>query len=347
MSKRDKSRRAPRAFSADDSTIVKREEETAEKELEALAPPESPPLRSETATTELSRGLKWGGILFTALGGLVVLGAGLWLNDLVASLSARQDWIGWVALALVAVATLAAAMMALREAWALLRLHRLGRMRLDAESALRHGDKPLAKRSAASITNLYRSREELAWGRARLADHKDDIMDARETLALTERELLAPLDAEARTIIAGTAQRVSVITAVSPVALLDMAVVAAQNLRMLRRLAALYGARPGLIGLIRLTRMVITHIVLTGGLALGDDLIQQLIGHRLMAKLSARLGEGLFNGALTARIGLAALDVCRPLPFIETSPPRLRTLVGEIARQAYMKSDTSEPVRTS
>jgi putative membrane protein len=121
-----------------------------------------------------------------------------------------------------------------------------------------------------------------------------------------------------------------------------MAVVAAQNMRMLRSIATLYGARPGTIGLFRLARMVLAHIVLTGGIALGDDLIQQLIGHRLVAKLSARLGEGLFNGALTARIGLAAIEVCRPLPFIEVKQPRLRDLVAEIALKKTAKSPNQD-----
>ena len=110
-----------------------------------------------------------------------------------------------------------------------------------------------------------------------------------------------------------------------------MAFVAAENLRLLRRLATLYGARPGALVLARLARMVVAHIVLTGGIALGDDLIQQMIGHGLAARLSARLGEGVFNGALTARIGIAAIDVCRPLPFIEAERPRFRDLVARIA----------------
>jgi putative membrane protein len=83
--------------------------------------------------------------------------------------------------------------------------------------------------------------------------------------------------------------------------------------------------------LLKLARMVVTHIVLTGGIALGDDVIHQLVGHGLTAKLSTRLGEGLFNGALTTRIGLAAIDVCRPLPYIDVARPRFRELVAEVA----------------
>jgi putative membrane protein len=56
-----------------------------------------------------------------------------------------------------------------------------------------------------------------------------------------------------------------------------------------------------------------------------------MLGHSLTAKLSARLGEGLFNGALTTRIGLAAIDVCRPLPYLEAQRPRFRELVAEVA----------------
>ena len=62
-------------------------------------------------------------------------------------------------------------------------------------------------------------------------------------------------------------------------------------------------------------RHVIAHLAVTGGIAAGDSLIQQMLGHGVAAKLSARLGEGVLNGLLTARLGLAAIDVARPLPF--------------------------------
>ena len=73
-------------------------------------------------------------------------------------------------------------------------------------------------------------------------------------------------------------------------------------------------------------------VVLTGGLATSDSLIQQILGHGIAAKLSARLGEGLLNGLLTARLGLAAIDVVRPLPFAALSRPTLSDLMSEALR---------------
>jgi putative membrane protein len=279
----------------------------------------------------LERGWRWGGILVAAIGGLIGLASAVWLHDLVRDMMVRQDWIGWTTIGLLGIAILALLMIILREGAGLARLGRLGRLRHEADAAALQGDKALAFDVVSRLKRLYHGRNDLALGLARLAEHEADIMSAAELLRLSERTLVAPLDPLARGTVAASAKRVSVVTAVSPGALIDMLFVAAENLRMLRRLATLYGARPGALSLIKLARMVVTHIVLTGGIALGDDVIQQLVGHGLTAKLSARLGEGLFNGALTTRIGLAAIDVCRPLPYIEVQRPRFRELVAEVA----------------
>jgi putative membrane protein len=296
----------------------------------AAEPPSlpSPPVR---ALPRLERGLRWGSILLGALGALISLIASLWLYDWVLSLIARGDWIGWVAVALLGLVLFALLMIIVREAAGLARLGRLGKIRHEADSAARQDDKVLAVDVVTRLKRFYGGREDIAWGLKRLAEHEHDIMDAEELLRLAERTLIAPLDPVARSIVAASAKRVSVVTAVSPGAVIDMMFVAAENLRLLRRLATLYGARPGTLALLKLARMVVTHIVLTGGIAIGDDVIQQVIGHGLTAKLPARLGEGLFNGALTTRIGIAAIDVCRPLPYIESQRPRFRELVAEVA----------------
>jgi putative membrane protein len=310
------------------------------EEIEVIETPRAPPAIATDAAQlpatvralpALERGWRWGSILLAAIGGLVGLASVVWLHDLVRDMMARQDWIGWTTIGLLGLAIVALLMIILREAAGLARLGRLGRLRHEADSAAIEGDKTLALDVVRRLKRLYHGRKDLAWGLSRLAEHEGDIMNATELLRLSERTLVAPLDPIACSIVAASAKRVSVVTAVSPGALIDMLFVAAENLRMLRRLATLYGARPGTLSLFKLARMVVTHIVLTGGIALGDDVIQQLVGHGLTAKLSARLGEGLFNGALTTRIGLAAIDVCRPLPYIEVQRPRFRELVAEVA----------------
>jgi len=82
-------------------------------------------------------------------------------------------------------------------------------------------------------------------------------------------------------------------------------------------------------------RHVIAHVAITGGMAASDSLIQQVLGHGLAAKLSQRLGEGMLNGLLTARLGLAAVDVTRPLPFTALPRPAL----GDLARDLLLKRD--------
>ena len=91
--------------------------------------------------------------------------------------------------------------------------------------------------------------------------------------------------------------------------------------------------RPGTLGMISLLRHVITHLAITGGMAAGDTLLQQMLGHGIAAKLSQRLGEGVLNGLLTARLGLAAIDVTRPLPFTALPRPALTDLASDLLRK--------------
>jgi putative membrane protein len=275
----------------------------------------------------------WLGIMVSALLGLAALAAGVAFARFVSVVLERSDWIGIVGWSLLGLAFLALIVLALKELLGLVRLSRLAGLRREAEEAHRSRDAIAERRVVRRLRRVLSGRTDIAWGLARFAEHERDVHDPGELLALAEREIVAPLDAQAKRLILSSAKRVSLVTAMSPMAAIAVAFVLMENLRMLRGLATLYGGRPGMLGGMRLARMVFVHILATGGVALTDDLIGQFIGQDLARRLSRRLGEGLFNGALTARIGAAAAEVCRPLPYIEATPVRVRDILAELTRR--------------
>lgn len=264
-------------------------------------------------------------LFWAGAGGFLTLVLSVAAWDFVARLFERAPVLGAVATALGVVALLAALVLALREAAAWARLARLDRLHAAALAAT---DLAAARRVTAGLADLYAARPDLAWGRARLAERQDEVLDPEALLDLAERELMAPLDAAARREIEGAARMVATVTAVVPLALADVAAALVANLRMIRRIAEIYGGRAGTFGSWRLARTVFTHLAATGAVAVGDDLIHSVAGGGIVGKLSRRFGEGVVNGALTARVGIAAMEVCRPLPFAALPRPRVSSLTG-------------------
>jgi putative membrane protein len=278
------------------------------------------------------QGIGWGGLFMAALGGLISLAIGLAIDQLIRDLFTRADWLGWTAVALTALAVVAILAVAMRELFGLWRLSKIDALRARAAKANDTDDDALAKAVAADLLALYAERPELARGRAAVASHLGEIVDGRDRLVLIERDLLAPLDRQAASMVLESAKRVSLVTAISPRALVDVLFVLAETTRLVRRLARHYGGRPGTVGFWRLMRAVLGHLTLTGGMAMGESLVQQLVGQGLAARLSAKLGEGVVNGLLTARIGLATIDQIRPLPFLKSTRPTLSEMMAELTR---------------
>ncbi len=298
-------------------------------------PGDAAPIPSTTAPRARRRTIAdgagiWGGIFLSALGAIIALAISLWIGDFIASLMVREGWLGWLALGLFITLCVAAFALAVRELSGIFALRRLKSLRADADRAWRQDDARAARRVVTGLKAVYAGRPDVALALERLARGGLDIAGGREIIGFADRELAAALDAEARRIVSTTAQRVALLTALSPGAVLDIAIVAAQTLGMLRKLAQLYGGRPGFIGLMRLARRVVSHLILTGGIALTLDIAQDLLGKRLAGMVAGKLGEGVFNGALTARLGLAAMDLCRPVPNVVSQAPSVRGIVNEI-----------------
>jgi putative membrane protein len=327
--------RRPAAFRLDDPNVVVTVEpgRAARGTVRIMVEPEaSLPVVAEPDPLPRRR-FAWGVLFWSALSGLIALGIGVSVTRLIEDLFGRNEGLGWLGAALAALAGLAFMAIALREALGLWRLASIEKLRQRGAETLVSDDRASGQAVVRDALALAGRMPRLARARARLEGHLEDIIDGADLVRLAERELMEPLDRDARRIVSDAAKRVSLVTAVSPRAALDMLFVLATALSVVRRLAYLYGGRPGTLGLIRLMREVIAHLVLTGGMAAGDSLIQQVLGHGIAAKVSVRLGEGVLNGLLTARLGLAAIEVTRPLPFAALPVPTLADVAGNLLRR--------------
>jgi putative membrane protein len=279
------------------------------------------------------RRFPWAKLFWSAFGGLMSLAAYLAATRLIDDLFARATWLGWVGVALTVTAAIALVAVVAREAIGLARLATVENLRTRAADIIARDDREAGRALIGDLISYARTAPRLARGRSALEAHARDIIDGADLVRLAERDLMPPLDEEARRLVTAAAKRVSVVTAVSPRAAVDMAFVLFTAVRLIRALAELYGGRPGALGLIRLVRLVIAHLAFTGGMSAGDSILQQMLGHGVAAKLSARLGEGVLNGLLTARLGLAAIEVARPLPFAALNPPSIADLAGGLLRK--------------
>ena len=233
--------------------------------------------------------------------------------------------LGWIGAVLTGLFVLAALLVIGRELRAWARLGRLDRVHQQVSEAATLAQ---AQAAVSAVSALYKGRAEMSWALARLQESQAQEVDFETLLSLAERELMAPLDDLARREIEAAARQVALVTALVPLALADVVAALAANLRMIRRLGEIYGGRAGTFGALRLARKVLTHLVATGAVAVGDDMIEAVAGGGVLSKLSRRFGEGVVNGALTARVGVAALEVCRPMPFKTLEKPRITAVVG-------------------
>jgi len=338
MSERTPHRR-PATFKLDDPAVIVMDPDDSSRPARGtihVTPEADPALLPVPAAASLvpaRRRLRWGAVFWTAIGGLVLLGLGLSITHLIEDLFARSEGLGYLGLTFAVVAALALTAVIARETFGLARLAAIENMHRRAAEVLVSDDRPASRRIVDDLLKLAHQNPQLARARAALQEHADDIIDGADMIKLAERELMTPLDQEARRLVSSAAQRVSIVTAVSPRALIDVLFVLVASLRLIRQLARLYGGRPGALGMIRLIRHAIAHLAITGGMAASDGLVQQVLGHGIAAKLSQRLGEGMLNGLLTARLGLAAIDVTRPLPFTALPRPALADLAKDLLRK--------------
>ncbi|MBP2171563.1 putative membrane protein [Erwinia toletana] len=168
----------------------------------------------------------------------------------------------------------------------------------------------------------------------------------REVVALYAQLVQPVQDRQARREISRSAAESTLMIAVSPLALVDMAFIAWRNLRLVNRIAAIYGIELGYFSRLRLFRLVLLNIAFAGASELVREVGMDWISQDIAARLSARAAQGIGVGLLTARLGIKAMELCRPLPWLEDDKPRLgdfrRELIGQLKDTVQGNSKTQQ-----
>ncbi|GHC31204.1 YcjF family protein [Aidingimonas halophila] len=268
---------------------------------------------------------RWG--LMILLGGSLVMG-GVELGQGLYGATLGGDWSSgaWSALGLFALGLGGVAVV--RELWRLARLRRHVQLRqrladLDAHSPQR----------AASLADTLRRQLGLdddhphwqAFQQAHQPHH-----DGGEIRHLLSHHLLAPRDREARRLISRMSGDTAIMVAVSPLTLVDMTLVAWRNLALIDRIARLYGLELGYASRLRLFRAVLYNMAFAGASEMASEAGMEVLSMNLAGKLSARAGQGLGVGLLSARLGLRCVQLARPLPFEDGQSPRISDLRREL-----------------
>lgn len=243
-----------------------------------------------------------------------------------ADLITTAPLLGWPFAALLGLVGVTAVGAVGREVHELRRLARRAATRLAAErmaaSAL-HGN---AERLLAPLAQRYARVPAFADGVGEYMARASDALDDRERLILFERNVLAPVDRAAYRLVLEGSRDIGLLTAISPLGLLDGFLVLWRTLIMLRAIARLYGMAPGALASLALLRRCIRNAALAGLADVVTHAAVEHVGASLIALLSARAGQGAGNALLAARLGVEAMRQSRPLPFIAEPLPTVREL---------------------
>lgn len=170
-----------------------------------------------------------------------------------------------------------------------------------------------------------------------------DTHNDREIVTLYAQLVQPVLDRQAHREISRHAAESTLMIAVSPLALVDMAFIAWRNLRLVNRIAAIYGIELGYFSRIRLFRLVLLNMAFAGAAELVREVGLDWVSQDIAARLSARAAQGIGAGLLTARLGIKAMELCRPLPWLEDDKPRLsdfrRELLGQLKDSLAKNAD--------
>lgn len=147
-------------------------------------------------------------------------------------------------------------------------------------------------------------------------------------------------DKRAKALISKHAGESALMVALSPLAVVDMLLVAWRNIRLIEQVSEVYGVELGYLGRLRLFKMVLQNMAFAGATEIATDVGVDMLSTGLAGKLSTRAAQGLGIGLITARFGLKTMNLMRPLPWMNDEAPKLSDMRKTIVTQLASKLGT-------
>ncbi|MGB2079427.1 MAG: YcjF family protein, partial [Vibrio sp.] len=182
----------------------------------------------------------------------------------------------------------------------------------------------LAKKSGVTLEHAGYDR----WHQSVQPTHND-----AEVIELYDSMVLVNQDNKAKQLVATYASEAAVLVAVSPLAIADVLLVAWRNLKLIQQLGDIYGVELGYWSRVKLLKLVFVNMAAAGASELITDAGMSALSMDMAGKLSTRAAQGIGVGLLTARLGIKAIGILRPLPWREEKALRLSQVRKQITRQ--------------
>lgn len=272
------------------------------------------------------RGRKWfAATLLASFSGLVIWQA---IDNVVTSIQSA-DWLslGWAGF-ISALAGLGLSALG-KELWKLRKLRNHFSVQEQAEAlintdAVGHGQafcEQIAKESGIQAKSPAYQR----WQSSLDSSHSDaEVLEMYDAMVVSEQ------DKQATKLVSQYSTEAAALVAISPLAVADMLLVAWRNFKMIDQLADLYGVELGYWSRLKLFKAVLVNMAAAGASELAIDASMDLLSMDLAGKVSARAGQGLGVGILTARLGLKAMSLLRPLPWHKDRAVKLSAIRKQI-----------------
>ena len=266
------------------------------------------------------------------LWGMVTLLVGLTIWELVQFIQALYQW-HWSAAAVAGSIGVVTMGLLIKVVWEFLGQQRefeqVSLLREQSDKYLIENHYGQSQQWIALLRSLYENKPQAALLEDALKTLPDYNGDAEVVRHLAEH-FFPKLDELALKQITTYSQQTGVLIALSPLALLDVFLALWRNLRMIDEIGQIYGLRPTRLGRARLYRQLLNSMVLASTTELVADYWAEFSSASLSNVVSTRLAQGMGVGLYTARIGIKAMTLCRPLSFDEKSRPGVMSLLPHI-----------------